>query len=90
MDFTRLVLGGSPGTAPVIVKLPSSSFVVLDEGRIDRTPMVTSEIVRKARKLVPVTVTVVPLGPDVGAMLVVAAGTEWFTVLVEVVPISWR
>jgi len=48
--------------------------------------MVTSEIVRKARKLVPVTVTVVPLGPNVGAMLVVAAWTEWFTVLVEVVP----
>ena len=86
VDSTRLIPGGSPGTTPVIVKLPSLSVVVLDEGRIDRTPMVTSEIVRKARKLVPVTVTVVPLGPNVGAMLVVAAGTEWFTVLVEVVP----
>ena len=65
MDSARLILGGSPGTTPVIVKLPSLSVVVLDQGRIDRTPMVTSEIVRKARKLVPVTVTVVPLGPDV-------------------------
>lgn len=44
--------------------------------------MVTPEIVLAARMLVPVTVAVVQLGPDIGDIEVVAAGTEWFTIAV--------
>ena len=85
VEDTTLTPGGSTGTTPVMVKPPSAS-VVWDDCKIVRTPMVTSEIVRKARKLIPVTVTVVPLGPDAGATEVVAAGTEWSTVTVDAVP----
>ena len=85
VEDTTFTPGGSTGKTPVMVKPPSAS-VVSDDPKIVRTPMVTSVIVRKARKLVPVTVTVVPLGPAAGATEVLAAGTEWSTVTVDVVP----
>ena len=85
VEDTTLTPAGSTDTTPVMVKPPSAS-VVSDDRKIVRTPMVTSVIVRKARKLVPVTVTVVPLGPAEGATLVLAAGTEWSFSAVVVVP----
>ena len=48
VEDTTFTPGGSPGTIPVMVKLPSA-LVVSDDSKMVRTPMVTSEIVRKAK-----------------------------------------
>jgi len=83
---TTLVPSGSWGTRLDTVNEPSLSVVTEEDGGTEATPMVTSDTGRNGRKLVPVTVNMIPMGPSPGLIEMVAAGTLCSAVAVAVVP----